>query len=143
MFAFHHVDRQLGQVADDRLDVPADISDFGELRRFHLDKRRLRQPGQPTGNLGFTNTRRTDHDDVFRHHLVAQLRGQLLPTPSIPQRNGDHPLGLSLADHIAVKLFHNLSGGQAVDIQQDRGLFNGHEEFPSRDNSSIVMCWLV
>ena len=67
-------DRQLGQVADDRLDVAADVADLGELRRLHLDERRLRQLGEAARDLGLPDAGRPDHDDVLGRDLVAQRR---------------------------------------------------------------------
>ena len=69
-----HVDGDLGQVADHRLDVAADVADLGELRRFDLDERRLRQPRQPPRDLGLADAGRADHQDVLRRDLLGQLR---------------------------------------------------------------------
>ena len=69
----HHLDGELDQVADHRLDVAADVADLGELRRLDLDERRLRQLGQPARDLGLADAGRADHDDVLRRDLVAQL----------------------------------------------------------------------
>ena len=41
----HHLDRGVGQVADDRIDIAADVADLGELGRLDLDERRVGQPG--------------------------------------------------------------------------------------------------
>ena len=38
-----HLDGDVDQVADDRFDVPADVTDLGELGRLDLDERRVRQ----------------------------------------------------------------------------------------------------
>ncbi len=37
----HHFQRVLGQIADHRFDVAADITDFGELGRLDLQKWRI------------------------------------------------------------------------------------------------------
>ncbi len=55
----------LDQVADDLLDVAADIADLGELGRLDLDEGRLRQLGQAPRNLGLADAGRPDHQDVL------------------------------------------------------------------------------
>ena len=118
MLRLDHIDGQFGQVANDRFDIPPDIADFGELRRFHLDERRFGQLGQPSGNFGFPHAGRPDHDDVLRHDLVAQVGRQLLPTPAIPKRDGDHPLGIVLPDDIAIQLLDDLPRGETIHIHR-------------------------
>jgi hypothetical protein len=61
-----HLQRGIGQVADDRLDVAADVADFGELGGFDLDERRVGQLGQATGDFGLADAGRADHQDVLR-----------------------------------------------------------------------------
>ena len=67
----HHADGDLDEVADHRLDVAADVADFGELRRFDLEERRLRQLGEPPRDLGLADAGRADHQDVLRRHFVG------------------------------------------------------------------------
>ena len=43
LLVLHQLDRDLDQVAHDRLDVAADVADLGELRRLDLEERRLRE----------------------------------------------------------------------------------------------------
>ena len=52
-----HLDRLVDQVADDRLDIAADIADFGELGRFDLDERRPGELGETPGDLGLGRRR--------------------------------------------------------------------------------------
>src|SRR5581483_8231215 len=47
----HHVDGELGQIANDRLDVAPDVADLGELRRLDLHERRLRELREAAGYL--------------------------------------------------------------------------------------------
>jgi hypothetical protein len=49
------------------VDVAADIADLGELGRLDLQERRLRQLGQPAGDLGLAAAGGADHQDVLRH----------------------------------------------------------------------------
>ena len=65
-------DRDLDQVADDLLDVAADIADLGELGRLDLDERRAGELGQAPRDLGLADAGRPDHQDVLRHDLLAQ-----------------------------------------------------------------------
>ena len=64
-------DGNLHQVADDLLDVAADIADLGELGGFDLEKRRAGQPRQPAGNLGLADAGRPDHQNILRQHFLA------------------------------------------------------------------------
>ena len=68
-----HVDGDLDEVADHRLDVAPDVADLGELRRLDLDERRLRQLRQPPRDLGLADAGRADHQDVLRRDLLGQL----------------------------------------------------------------------
>ena len=63
-------DRDLDEVADDLLDVAADIADFGELGGFDLDEGRVGKLRQPPRDLGLADAGRPDHQDVFRQHLL-------------------------------------------------------------------------
>ena len=65
-------DRDLDQIADDLLDVAADIADLGEFGGFDLDERRAGEFGQPPRDLGLADAGRPDHQDVFRQHFLAQ-----------------------------------------------------------------------
>ena len=102
--ALDHVDGELGQVADHRLHVPADVADLGVLRGLDLDERGLGEPGEPPGDLRLPDARRPDHDDVLRRHLVPELRREVLAPPAVPERDGDRPLRPALPDHVAVEL---------------------------------------
>ena len=68
------LDRGVGQVAHDLLDVLADVADLGEARGLDLDERRVGQRRQAARDLGLADAGRADHQDVLGHHLVAQLR---------------------------------------------------------------------
>ena len=65
-------DRDLDEVADDLLDVAADIADLGELGGLDLDERRAGELRQPARDLGLADAGRPDHQDVLRQHLLAQ-----------------------------------------------------------------------
>ena len=65
-------DRDLDEVANDLLDVAADIADLGEFRGFDLDERRAGEFGQPPRDLGLADAGRPDHQDIFRQHFLAQ-----------------------------------------------------------------------
>jgi len=65
-------DRDLDQIADDLLDVAADIPDLGELGGLDLDERRARELCQSSRDLGFANAGWPDHQNVFGQHFLAQ-----------------------------------------------------------------------
>ena len=82
-FFLHHVDGKIGQIADDRFDVAADVADFGEFGGFDFDERRLRQLGEAARDLGLADAGGTDHDDVLRRDLFAQIFRHQLAPPAI------------------------------------------------------------
>ena len=108
----HQDDRRLDQVADQALDVAAEVADLGVLGRLGLDERRADQHGQPAGDLGLADAGRADQHDVLGRDLGAQLVGKLPPPPAVAQGDRDGPLGVGLADDVAVQLGDDLPGRQ-------------------------------
>ena len=100
------------QVADQALDVAAVVADLGVLGRLGLDERRADQHGQPAGDLGLADAGRADQHDVLGRDLPAQLVGKLPAPPAVPQRDRHGPLGVGLADDVAVELGDDLPGRQ-------------------------------
>ena len=88
-------DRDLDEIADDLLDVAADIADLGEFRRLDLEERRIGELGEAARNLGLAAAGRPDHQNVLRHHLVAHRAFEMQTPPAIAQRDGDGALGLA------------------------------------------------
>jgi hypothetical protein len=117
----HQLDRDLDQVAHDRVDVAADVADLGELAGLDLEERRAREPGEPAGDLGLADAGRADHDDVLGRDLVAQIALDLLAAPPVAHRHGHRALGVALADHVAVELLDDLAGGQLRVVGKARG----------------------
>ena len=109
-----HVDGDIHQVADHRLDVAADVADFGELARLHFQKRRIGQPGQPARQFGLADAGGADHEDVLRHHLFGHLRRQFLAADAVAQRDGDGALGLRLPNDVLVQFADDLARSQLV-----------------------------
>ena len=97
------------QIADDLVDVAADIADLGELGRLDLDEGRAGELGQSARDLGLADAGRPDHQDVLGQNLLAQLVVELLPAPAVAERNGDGALGVALADDVAVELGNDLA----------------------------------
>ena len=104
LFLFDHVDGEIGQVANDRFDVAADVTHFRELRGFDFDKRSLGELCQTAGDFGFADSRRPDHDDIFRGDFLAQIFGNELAPPTIAQRDRHRPFRFLLADDITIEL---------------------------------------
>ena len=109
-----HVDGDFDQVAHHRLHVAADVSDFGELGRFDLEKGRAGQASQPARQLGFADAGRPDHDDVLGRDLLGHLGIEFLAADPVAQRDRDGLLGLVLAHHVLVQRGHDLPGGHLV-----------------------------
>lgn len=102
------------EVADDLLDVAADITHLGELGGLDLDEGRACELRQPPRNLSLADACRPDHQDVFRQHLFAQLVIELQPPPAVAQRDRDRALGVGLADDEAVKLGDDFAGREVT-----------------------------
>src|SRR5690606_9396406 len=107
-----HLDRGVGKVAHDLLDVLADITDFRELGRLDLDERRVRQRREAPRDLGLADTGRTDHQDVLGRDFLAQRGIELHASPAIAQRDRDRALGGLLADDVAIKFADDFAGGE-------------------------------
>ena len=102
------LDGAVDEVADDRVDVLADVADLGELGRLDLDERRVGEPRQAPRDLGLADAGGADHQDVLRRDLAAQRRLDLLAPPAVAQRNRDGALGVVLADDVAVEFGDDL-----------------------------------
>ncbi len=129
-FFLHHVDGELDEVADHRLDIAADVADLGELRRLDLDEGGLRQAREPPRDLGLADARRADHQDVLRRDLLRHLSGQPLAARPVSQRNRDGALRVCLADDVLVELGDDLARRQRLGRRR-RCLrkINGHCRF--------------
>jgi alkanesulfonate monooxygenase SsuD/methylene tetrahydromethanopterin reductase-like flavin-dependent oxidoreductase (luciferase family) len=105
-------DRDVDEIANHRFDVAPHVADLGELRCFDLHERCARELREPARDFRLTNTGRSDHDDVARRDLVAEIAGNLLAAPTVSQSNGDRALGLVLTDDVPVELANGFSRGE-------------------------------
>ncbi len=87
--------RGLDEIADDLLDIAADIADLGEFRRLDFEKRRAGELGQAAGNLGLAAAGRPDHQNVLRQHLLAHRPFEAQAAPAVARarspRRAWHP----------------------------------------------------
>ena len=109
-----HVDGDLHQIANHGFDVAADVADFGELRGFDFQERRIRQLRQPAGNLGLTHAGGPDHDDVLRNDFFGEFGSQLLAAHAVAQRDGDGALGVLLPDDVLVEFGDDFARSEFV-----------------------------
>ena len=93
-----HADRDLDEIADDLLDIAADIADLGELGRLDLEEGRLGEPRQAARDLGLAARRSGPIIRMFFGSTSSRSLGQLLAAPAVAQRDRDGALGLVLAD---------------------------------------------
>ena len=114
LLVLHQVHRQLHQVPDHGLHVPAHVAHFGELGGLDLQEGRLGQFGQPPGDLGLAHPGGADHDDVLGRDFVPQGLGHLLAAPAVAQGDGHRSLGILLAHDIFIQFGHDLPGGEMV-----------------------------
>src|SRR5581483_9295509 len=98
------------KVANDLLDVAADIADLGELGGFDFEERRIGEPGEPARNLGLADAGRADHQDVLRKYFLAQFVVELQAAPAVAQGDRDCALGVGLADDETVEFGNDFAG---------------------------------
>src|SRR5580693_2233890 len=87
----------------------ADVADLGVARGLDLDEGRLRQPREPSCDFSLADAGRPDHQDILGRDFVAQLGRDVLPPPSIAQRDRHCALSVMLPDDIAVELGDDLA----------------------------------
>jgi hypothetical protein len=104
------LDRDLHEVADDRIHVAPDVTDLRELGRLDLDEGGVREPAQPACDLGLAHARRPDHEDVLGRDLGAQRLRHLRAPPAVAQRDRHGPLRVRLPDDVLVELVDDLRG---------------------------------
>ena len=105
-------DADLDQIADDLLDVAADIADLGELGRLDLEERRAGQLGEAARDLGLADSRSGRSSGCSSASPPRAVARQLLAAPAVAQRDGDGALGVALADDVAVELGDDLARGE-------------------------------
>ena len=110
----HHVYGQFDEIAHHRLDIAADVADFGEFRSLDLDERRLREPRQPPRDLGLADACRPDHQNILRHDVFGELGREPLPPHAIAKRDRHGALRVFLADDVLVELGDDLPRRQRV-----------------------------
>ena len=98
------LDRRLDEVADDGVDVAADVTHLGELGRLDLDERGIGEAREAARDFRLAHAGRADHQDVLRRDLLPQRLGHLLPAPAVAQRDRDGALGVVLPDDVLVEL---------------------------------------
>ena len=105
------LDRGFHQVADDGVDIAADVADFGELGRLDLDEGRVGEPRQAPRDFGLADAGRADHQNVLRRDFLAQRFRHLLAPPAVAQGDRHRALGGGLADDVLVEFVDDFFGG--------------------------------
>ena len=123
LFFAHHLDGDLHQVANHRFDIASDVADFGELRRFHFEERRVGELGQPSRDFGFADAGGADHDDVLGDDFFGQLGREFLAAHAVAQGDGDGALGVLLADDVLVEFRNDFARRQLIEC--DLFFFSG------------------
>ena len=80
-----HVDGDIEQVANDLVHVFPVEANLRKLGRLHLNKRCLRQFGDPSSDLRLAASSRSDHENVLRDDLILEVIRKLVPSPPIAQ----------------------------------------------------------
>ena len=123
LFFAHHFDGDLDQVANHGLDIASHVADFGELRSFHFQERRVGQLGQAARDFGFAHAGGADHDDVLGNDFFRQVGRKFLAAHAIAQGDGDGALGVLLAYDMLVQLGDDFTRSQFV--ERDLFFFSG------------------
>ena len=93
-----------GQIANDGVDVLPNVTDFGELGRLDLDKRRIGQARQTACDLGFPNPGGADHQNILGRNFMPHGGIDLLTPPAIAQGDRHGAFGIALTHNMAVQL---------------------------------------
>ncbi|CRF61191.1 Uncharacterised protein [Salmonella enterica subsp. enterica serovar Typhi] len=122
----NHFHSGIGQIADDRVHFFPDIAHFGEFGGFDFNERRVGEFCQTTGDFGFTDAGRANHQNIFRRYFVAQLFIKLHTTPAVTQCNRHGTLCVILADNVFVQFADNFAWGH---FRHERSLRFGGQFF--------------
>ena len=104
------LDRDVSEVANNGIDILANIPHLGKFGCLDLDERGICQARQATRNLGLANAGGAYHQNVLRCDFSAQSGLYLLAPPAIAQGNRDGSLGLMLANNVLVEFDNNFLG---------------------------------
>src|SRR5678816_1995489 len=118
-----HIDRDFGKLTDNTFDVTSDVTDLGKFRGLDLDERRVCDTCESSSDLGLSDTRRADHQNVFWKDVLCDLRRELLASDAISKSDSDGPFGVALSDDVFIELFDDLSGCQVVEVSPTTYLF--------------------
>ena len=138
----HHADGGFHEVADDLLDVPADITHLGKLGGLHFQERRIRKPGEPARHFRLPDTRGSDHQDILRRDFRTQVVRRLLAPPAVAQGDRNGALGSRLADDVPVKFGDDFARGQFGHRDGLKGLGQMSDQSISR-GSPYAFLWTV
>ena len=104
-------DGSIDQIADDLFHIAPNITYFGELCGFDLDKRRTCQLSQTARNFCLTDASGTDHQDVLWVYFIPEIVAQLLAAPTVAQSYSNSALGIVLTNDKAVQFRYDFTGG--------------------------------
>src|SRR6202158_1013308 len=128
-FLADHVDGGLYEVADHRLHIAADVSDFRVFRSFNLDERAAGEARQAARDFRFSDAGGANHQNVFGQNVLGDFRRKLLAADAVAQSDSDGALGRSLPDDVLVELRHDFAR---------RHVIEGGEKFLSLDGLGAV-----
>ena len=104
-------DRDFGKITNDGVNIATDIAHFGKLGGFNFNKGRICKLGESPRNFSFSDTRWSDHQNIFWMNFSAQRFSDLLTAPTIAQRDGNRALGPILTDDVLIEFRDNFTGG--------------------------------
>ena len=138
-----HRHRELHQVADDRLDVAADVADLGELARLDLEERGAGEPGQPAGDLRLADAGGPHHQDVLGRNVLGGFGIDLLAPPPVAHGDRHRALGVLLADDVAVERGDDLARREVLDERGVRRRGQRHASLPAASRRSTTISSFV
>ena len=121
--AFDVVVGGLKQFQNDVLDVFADVTGFGQRRGVGHREGHIKNAGERLGEQRLAATRRADQQDVGLRQFDVVVLGRVIEAlVMIVHGNGEHALGMHLADDIIIQHFADfLWRGNAVTRLHERG----------------------
>jgi hypothetical protein len=106
---FDIVVSRLQQPQDDVLDILTDVTGFGQRRRVGHGERHVDDPRQSLRQQRLAAPGRADQQNVrFGDLDFVRLVGGVEPLVMIVDGDGEHPLGMVLANHVVVQDRANL-----------------------------------
>src|SRR5690606_33503620 len=134
--------RGLEEVAEDALDVLADVAGLGERRRVGDRERHVEHAGERPGEQRLAGARRADEEDVRLLELdvvvLVEVLVRLDPFVVVVDGDGERALGAVLPDDVLPERLRDLGRGEAVGAAGVAARRRGQHEVAADDAGGVV-----